>query len=112
MREESLSFGHSRRDVFRFATASAVGLSLPGGLSAASGPLRSVGVLTFGPNNVLFVGDIIGAKIHAFALRDRDLTPQTDVISGNFHNLRPRPSGGSGSEAGSSHRYDYRQNRY
>ena len=90
MREESLSVGYSRRDVFRFATASAVGLALPGGLSAASGPLRSAGVLTFGPNNVLFAGDITGAKIHAFALRDRDLTSQTDVISGNFHNFEGR----------------------
>ena len=61
--------------------------SAPGGVS---GPLRSAGVLTFGPNNVLFVGDITGAKIHAFALRDKDLTSQTDVISGNFHNFEGR----------------------
>jgi hypothetical protein len=90
MREETLAVGHSRRDVFRFSAASAVGLALPSGLSAASGPLRSAGVLTFGPNNVLFVGDITGAKIHAFALRDQDLTSQTDVISGNFHNFEGR----------------------
>src|SRR6202008_2851225 len=80
--------------------ASAVGFALPGGLSAASdapvgpggvsGPLRSAGVLTFGSNNVLFVGDITGARIHAFALRDKDLTSQTDVISGNFHNFEGR----------------------
>src|SRR5580704_2209412 len=90
MREQSLSVGHSRRDVFRFAVASTVGLALPRGASAASGPLRSAGVLTFGPNNVLFVGDITGAKVHAFALRDKDLTSQTDVISGNFHNFEGR----------------------
>src|SRR5580704_8736677 len=90
MREQSLSVGHSRRDVFRFAAASAVGLALPGCLSAASGPLRSAGALTFGPDNVLFVGDITGAKIHAFALRDKDLTSQADVISGNFHNFEGR----------------------
>src|SRR5580704_15091830 len=90
MREQSLSVGHSRRDVFRFAAASAVGLALRGDLSAASGPLRSAGVLTFGPKNVLFVGDITGAKVHAFALRDRDLTSQTDIISGNFHNFEGR----------------------
>src|SRR6516164_2318746 len=97
MCENSVSVGHSRRDVLRFAAASAVGLALPGGVSAASvapggasGPLRSAGVLTFGPNNVLFVGDIQGAKIHAFALRDKDLTSQTDVISGNFHNFEGR----------------------
>jgi hypothetical protein len=100
MREKSVSVGHSRRDVLRFAAASAVGLAMPAGLSAvyethaasiaASGPLRSAGALTFGPNNVLFVGDITGAKIHAFALRDQDLTSQTDVISGNFHNFEGR----------------------
>ena len=100
MSEKSVSGGHSRRDVFRFAAASAVGFALPGGLSATSdavfidrgvsGPLQSAGVLTFGPNNVLFVGDITGAKIHAFGLREEDLTSQTDVISGNFHNFEGR----------------------
>jgi len=100
MSEKPVSSGHSRRDILRFAAASAVGLALPGGLSAApgapvardgvSGPLRSAGVLTFGPNNVLFVGDITGATIHAFALRDKDLTSQTDLISGNFHNFEGR----------------------
>src|SRR5580700_6764544 len=90
MREKSASAGRSRRDVFRFAAASAVGFALQGGLTAASGPLRSAGVLTFGPNNVLFVGDITGARIHAFALRDKDLTSQTDVISGNFYNFEGR----------------------
>jgi len=100
MSEESVSGGHSRRDIFRFAAASAVGIALPAGFSAASGapvadssvsgPLRSAGVLTFGPDNVLFVGDIKGAKIHAFELRGKDLTSQTDVISGNFHNFEGR----------------------
>ena len=90
MPEQTASASHSRRDVFRFAAASAVGLALSSGASAASGPLQSAGVLTFGPNNVLFVGDITGAKIHAFALRSNDLTSQTDVISGNFHNFEGR----------------------
>jgi hypothetical protein len=90
MPEQTASASHSRRDVFRFTAASAVGLALSRGASAASGPLQSAGVLTFGPNNVLFVGDITGAKIHAFALRNNDLTSQTDVISGNFHNFEGR----------------------
>jgi hypothetical protein len=100
MSEKPITSGHSRRDILRFAAASAVGLALPGGLSAVSnapvahdgpsGPLRSAGVLAFGPNNVLFVGDITGATIHAFALRDKDLTSQTDLISGNFHNFEGR----------------------
>lgn len=97
MREKSSSGGPSRRDVMRVAAASVVGLALPGSLTAeadaaliprdASGPLRSAGVLTFGPDNVLFVGDITGAKMHAFALRGADLTPQTGVELGNFHNF-------------------------
>jgi hypothetical protein len=62
MREESVSVGHSRRDVFRYAAASAVGLTLPSAVSVASGPLGSAGVLTFGANNVLFVGDIKGPR--------------------------------------------------
>jgi hypothetical protein len=100
MREKSVSGGQSRRDVLRFAAASTVGLALSTGLSGArdelvvnggvSGPLLSAGVLTFGPNNTLFVGDITGAKIHAFALRDKDLTPQTGVELGNFHNFEGR----------------------
>jgi hypothetical protein len=90
MSEKSVSVGHSRRNILQFAAASAAGLALPGGLSAASGPLRSAGVLTFSPNSVLFVGDITGGKLHAFALRDKDLTSQTDVISGNFHNFEGR----------------------
>jgi hypothetical protein len=100
MLEKTVSGGHSRRDVLRLAAASALGLALPEGLpavpempiaqSGASGPLRSAGVLTFGPGNVLFVGDITGAKIHAFVLRDKDLTSQTDIISGNFHNFEGR----------------------
>ena len=80
----------SRRDVFRYAFATAAGLALPAGLPGASGPLASAGALTFGPDNVLFVGDIMGAKIHAFALRRQDLTTQTDVVSGNFHNFEGR----------------------
>ena len=80
-----MSLACSRREVLQLTAASAVGLSLASkGSAAVSGPLKSAGVITFGPNNVLFVGDIAGAKVHAFALRDKDLTSQTDVTSGNF----------------------------
>jgi hypothetical protein len=100
MRNQSATNGHSRRDVLRLAAASALALALPGAASpepqspaastGVSGPLKSAGVLTFGPENVLFVGDIMGARIHAFALRETDLTSQTDLISGNFHNFEGR----------------------
>jgi hypothetical protein len=85
---------------------SAFGLALTGSALAASdqtmakmdgrallrpaGPLRSAGVLAFGPDNVLFVGDITGAVVHALTLRDKDLTPQTGVELGNFHNFEGR----------------------
>ena len=91
---------HSRRELLRFAAASAVGFVLSEDLSTASdspatpagasGPLQSAGALTFGPKAVLFVGDIAGAKVHAFELRDKDLTSQKDVISGNFRNFEGR----------------------
>jgi hypothetical protein len=100
MTEKLVTAGHSRRDVLRLAAASALGLALPTTGSAepqasttaagVSGPLKSAGALTFGPDNVLLVGDITGAKIHAFALRDSDLTPQTGVELGNFHNFEGR----------------------
>ena len=47
-------------------------------------------MLAFGPDNVLFVGDIAGAAIHAFALRETDLTAQHNVEVGNFHNFEGR----------------------
>jgi hypothetical protein len=91
MKDKAMSLACSRREVLQLTAASAVGLSLASkGSAAVSGPLKSAGVITFGPNNVLFVGDIAGAKVHAFALRDKDLTSQTDVISGNFHNFEGR----------------------
>jgi hypothetical protein len=57
---------------------------------SASGPLDSASVLTFGADNVLFVGDITGAAVYAFALRPSDTTSQHDVELGNFHNFEGR----------------------
>ena len=100
MKDTSTSGSPARRDFLRFAAVPAVGLTLPGSARAASdsaagggdrsGPLRSAGVLAFSPENVLFVGDITGAAVHAFALRATDVTPQTDVELGNFHNFEGR----------------------
>jgi hypothetical protein len=90
----------SRRDVLRLGAFSAVGVALSGPVlspaanafeaTGGSGQLRSAGAITFGPDNVLFVGDITGAAVHAFALRDKDLTPQKGVKLGNFHNFEGR----------------------
>ena len=101
MKKEVVSRGRTRRDVLRIATVSAVGLALPGrdpgaaaggvtGRVGSSGPLRSAGVLAFGQESVLFVGDIAGAVVHAFALRASDFSSQADVELGNFHNFEGR----------------------
>jgi hypothetical protein len=98
--------GRSRRKFLRAGSASALMLALSGPAFAAddkgvaqsdgtasqgaAGPLRSAGALEFGPGNVLFVGDIAGAAVHAFVLRDADLTSQADVETGNFHNFEGR----------------------
>ncbi|MBV9720828.1 MAG: hypothetical protein JO082_02775 [Mycobacterium sp.] len=66
------------------------GCAVEGFVAGTSGPLRSASVLTFGADNVLFVGDITGAVVHAFALRPADTTPQHDVELGNFHNFEGR----------------------
>ena len=92
------SGGQARRDFLRLATVSALGLTLASEASAGpeiadagpSGPLKSAGALAFGPDNVLFVGDIAGAAVHAFALPPAEITSQQDVELGNFHNFEGR----------------------
>ena len=95
-----VSATHARRDVLGIAAVSAVGLALSGRTSAARGsasangggscPLQSAGVLAFGPENALFVGDIAQAAVHAFELQPTDVTSQSDVELGNFHNFEGR----------------------
>jgi hypothetical protein len=102
MKDHSVSGLHSRRDALGLGAMSGVGLALAGSFLGAeasqagpvkslvrpsTGPLRSAGAMTFGPDNVLFIGDITGSTVHAFALPDTDLTPQTGVELGNFHNF-------------------------
>jgi hypothetical protein len=95
MNDPSVPGLRSRRDALGLGAMSGIGLaaatSLLGSNSAQGAqiesPLKSAGAMTFGPENVLFVGDIAGNAVHAFALRDKDLTPQTGVELGNFHNF-------------------------
>jgi hypothetical protein len=100
MQKPSAPCLHSRRNALGLGALSGVGLALTGSFLApdrakaapsdarrSAGPLRSAGAMTFGPDNVLFVGDIAGAAVHAFALRDKDLTAQTGVELGNFDNF-------------------------
>src|SRR6516164_11382808 len=102
MTNPSVSNLRSRRDALGLGVMSGLGLALSGSIVEAdraraateeshaprsASPLHSAGAMTFGPGNVLFVGDIAGSAVHAFALRDEDLTPQTSVELGNFHNF-------------------------
>jgi hypothetical protein len=83
----------SRRSVIGAFGLAAAAAALPAPAKALAnnpGPLKSAGVLTFGPDNVLFVGDITGAAVHSFALRETDVTSQRDVELGNFHNFEGR----------------------
>lgn len=52
--------------------------------------LQSAGTLEFGDKNVLFVGDSRAAVVHAFELRDSDLTSQENVDYGNGKNFLAR----------------------
>ena len=45
--------------------------------------LQSAGALSFGPNNVLFVGDSKGGFVHALELSDHDIDSQAGVALGN-----------------------------
>jgi len=97
----------TRRAILGFVGVAAAGSALAGSVKAqvpsqsatavpggsVSGPLRSAGALAFGPDNVLFVGDITGVAVHAFALRATDVTSQADVELGNFHNFEGRDLG-------------------
>jgi hypothetical protein len=87
------SFSATRRALLGAFGLTAASAIIPGPLKAQagkSGPLQSAGVLTFGPDDVLFVGDIRGGSVHAFTLRASDVTAQSDVELGNFHNFEGR----------------------
>jgi hypothetical protein len=86
-------FSNTRRALLGAFGLAAAASALPEATKAMatnSGPLKSAGVLAFGADNVLFVGDIAGAAVHAFALRETDVTSQADVEVGNFHNFEGR----------------------
>ena len=86
-------FTNTRRGLLGSFGLAAAASALPARAKAQatnSGPLKSAGVLAFGPDNVLFVADIAGAAVHAFALRETDVTSQADVEVGNFHNFEGR----------------------
>jgi hypothetical protein len=53
-------------------------------------PLASAGVLAFGPDNTLFIGDTRGAAVHAFTLTGSALIPQDKVSYGNAKSFQGR----------------------
>jgi hypothetical protein len=86
-------FTNTRRALlgaFGLAAAASASPASVRGQVTNSGPLKSAGVLTFGPENVLFVGDNVAGVVHAFELRPSDLTSQTNVQLGNWHNFEGR----------------------
>lgn len=71
----------------------AVALSTPGSVLALGAPtkgMESAGVLAFGPDNVLFIGDTKAGAVHAFELRGGDFSPQTNISYGNARNFEGR----------------------
>jgi hypothetical protein len=106
MSDPVVSRPRSRREVLRLGAISGAGLALSGrvltgsdgaraaaraeGVPRSAGPLKSAGVMAFGSERVLFVADTAGAVVHAFALREDDVTPQTGVELGNFQNFEGR----------------------
>jgi hypothetical protein len=63
---------------------------ITGSLTAGKAELQSAGVMTFGPNGVLFVADSLGAMIYAIDTQDR--TPST-AESMNVTGLRDKIAG-------------------
>ena len=51
--------------------------------AAVTSTLQSAGALSFGPQNVLFVGDSKAGVVHAFDLGDGGITSQAEVPLGN-----------------------------
>lgn len=72
-----------------FATA-AVAQDVTSSLTAGKADLQSAGVMTFGPNGVLFVADSLGAMIYAVDTQDR--TPST-ANAMNVTGLRDKIAG-------------------
>lgn len=72
-----------------FATA-AVAQDVTASLTAGKADLQSAGVMTFGPNGVLFVADSLGAMIYAIDTQDRTASTATAM---NVTGLRDKIAG-------------------
>ena len=52
--------------------------------------LKSAGALSFGPNNVLFVGDNVAGSVHAFAFKDSAFDSQDGYVLGRAQSFEGR----------------------
>jgi hypothetical protein len=76
--------------VLALVATTAAAQDITGSLTAGKADLQSAGVMTFGPNGVLFVADSLGAMIYAIDTQDR--TPST-AESMNVTGLRDKIAG-------------------
>jgi hypothetical protein len=76
--------------VLALFTTGAVAQDVTSSLTAGKAELQSAGVMTFGPNGVLFVADSLGAMIYALDTQDR--APST-ADSMNVTGLRDKVAG-------------------
>jgi hypothetical protein len=82
--------------VLALSATVAVAQDITSSLKAGKAELQSAGVMTFGPNGVLFVADSLGATIYAFDTGDR--TPSTATAM-NVTNLTEKVAGLLGTTA-------------
>jgi hypothetical protein len=76
--------------VLALVATTAIAQDITGSLAAGKADLQSAGVMTFGPNGVLFVADSLGAMIYAIDTQDR--TPSTAETM-NVTGLRDKVAG-------------------
>src|SRR5262245_21594190 len=82
--------------VLALVVTTAAAQDITGSLTAGKADLQSAGVMTFGPNGVLFVADSLGAMIYAIDTQDR--TPSTAETM-NVTGLRDKIAGLLGTTA-------------
>jgi hypothetical protein len=82
--------------VFALSATVAVAQDITSSLKAGKAELQSAGVMTFGPNGVLFVADSLGATIYAFDTQDRTASTANAV---NVVGLNTKIAGLLGTDA-------------
>jgi len=65
--------------VIALFAATGFSAALTDSLKAGKADIKSVGVMTFGPEGILFVGDSAGGAVYAFDTQDRTASPAASV---------------------------------